>query len=82
MKQKFGVASLTLFLVGTAFAQQQTEEQCKRSVQTLLSGIEYAAQQAGVEPKIKDLTIKDIQEIQRREGSCVAEQQIKKRMLN
>jgi hypothetical protein len=82
MKQIFGFASLALLLVGIAFAQQQTEEQCRRNVQTFLSGIEFAAQQKGIEPKLNDLSIKEILEIQRSKGSCMAEQQIKKRMLN
>lgn len=82
MKQKLSLAVCAFVFTGTALAQQQTEEQCKRNVEPLVSGIEFGTQQKGTEPRLKDLTVKDIREIQKAQGSCVAEQEIKKRMLN
>lgn len=82
MMQKFSLAVCAFLFAGTAFAQQQTEEQCKKSVEVMVSGIEFAAQQKGIEAKVKDLTVKDIREIQKSQGSCVAERETKRRLLN
>lgn len=82
MKKKFSLAVCVFVFTGTALAQQQTEKQCKENVENLVSGIEFGTQQKGTEPRLKDLTVKGIREIQKIQGSCVAEQEIKKRMFN
>lgn len=80
--QKFWTFALLFAFSGAVFAQQQTEEQCKRNLDNLVSGIEFASQQKGIEPRAKELTIKDIREIQKTKGSCSAEQQVRQRLLN
>lgn len=82
MKQKFSLAVCAFVFAGTAFSQQESGEQCKNNVEVFVSGIEFAAQQKGIEPKLKDLTVNEIREIQKAQGNCVAEQEIRKRVSN
>ena len=72
MKLKFYLATYLFVFASASFAQQPSEEQCKRNVEASISGIELMTQQLGTEQKLKDLGVNDIREIQKTKGSCVA----------
>lgn len=82
MKLKTILAVCAFIFSSTALADQKTKEQCDRNVDAFISGIELAAQQKGTEPRLKDLSVKDIRAIQKDQGSCVAEQEVRKRTFN
>lgn len=77
--------SLSFFLftslIFANFASAQSEEQCKKNVQASIKAIELVEQQTGIEQKIKDLTIKEIREIEEENGSCAAMREINKRTM-
>ena len=80
MMKNFGGFICALAFASTAFAQQRTEEGCEKNVDAFVSGLEFASQRKGIEPKLKDLTVNDIREIQKKQGSCVAEDEVTKRL--
>lgn len=80
MKNIIAIICLTSF-AGSVLAQQSTEEQCKKSVEASISAAEMASQMNGAAPKIKDLSVNDIRQIQKARGSCAAQQEINKRTL-
>ena len=67
---KLIVFVLMLAMSGISFGQQRTEEQCKQNVKNLWLGVESAYQQRGMEPRVKDLTLQQILDIQNERGSC------------
>lgn len=79
MKLKLCMAACMFVFTGTSFAQQQTEDQCKKNVEVSISAIEMMTQRNGTEQQLKDLSVKDIREIQKAKGNCVAQQEINKR---
>jgi hypothetical protein len=81
MKQIFSLICLASF-AGTTLAQQPNEEQCKKQVDASISAIEMTTQMKGAEQKLKDLSVKDIREIQKAKGSCAAQQEINKRTMS
>lgn len=80
MKYFFALICLISF-AGATLAQQPSEEQCKKQVEASISAIEMTSQMKGTEQKLKDLSIKDIREIQKAKGSCAAHQEIAKRTM-
>lgn len=80
MNLKSYIATSLFLLTGVAFAYQQPEEQCKKSVDTAISALETMSQQMGREQKLKDMSANDIRQIQRSKGSCAAMQVINKRI--
>lgn len=82
MKLKTFLVAYLFFFASSSFAQQQTEEQCKKNIEETISAIEFMTQQKGTEQKIKDLSVNDIREIQKAKGSCAAQIAINNRTMN
>lgn len=82
MKIQFIMLTALFIIPLSATAQQKSEEQCKKNVDTTISTIEFASKQKGIEQKLKDLSINDIRKIEKAKGSCIAMQEINKRTMD
>ena len=82
MKQQLSALTFLVAFSGAAFGQQQSEGVCKELVEASISAIESISKIKGVEQNLKDLSVKEIREIQQSRGSCAAYQEINKRTMS
>jgi len=73
------VLACCLAAVAAGAWAEQDLERCRRDVDATVQVLELHARQSGVEQRLRDLSVKQIRDIEKSDGSCAAWREIQRR---